>query len=962
MSVARFTLPAALAGVAAGILGADLGLTPPPLAACIVGTALVVAGAVGGGRMALVAVLGVATIAAAAGTWRQEATAPGAIPLERSVAGLVDGSEHRIAGTVADDPRPRADRVQVVLTDLRVDRDGRVLELADRLLVWLPRGIDARSGDTLLLTTEVELAEDFDGFAYREHLSRQGIGAIARARGADVRPATVGPGVAMAALRGTLLGALNDIVPEPEAALGAGILLGVRTSIAPEINEAFAAAGLTHVVAISGWNIAIVTALVLALVRPLERRRGGRWTTALIAGSTVAGYVILTGASPSVVRAALMAGAVLIGRLAGSRAHATSALGLAALVMLLVAPSVLWDVGFQLSLLATAGLIWYGRSIEQRLHRWPAWLREPVSLTLAAQITTLPVVLVNFERLSLVAPLSNVLVVPVVPLAMLASAAAALGGLLTGAIGGFVGDLVAWFVGGAAWLVLRLMIAIGQLTASIPLASVEVSVPPPFAVAWYPLLALAGWAHGGGAGVPPSRGVADEAMTGAMAAIGRALRPLPALGGVTALLLGITVASRPDGLLHVSTLDIGQGDAILVETPAGRTMLIDGGPDPELTLRRLGANLPFHGRRIDLLVLSHPHQDHVAGLIDVLDRYRVGLLLHAGIGFENAAYDRLLADADEAGVAVRLARAGNRLALDGATSLEILFPSDADAASPLPEGDINNGSVVLLLRHGGFRALLTGDAEAPVEQLLLGRGGLEPVDLLKVGHHGSATSTTPAWLAALRPSVAVISSGDGNSYGHPAPETVASLRAQPGIAVHRTDLEGDVEIAATSTSYRVRTDAGWRPAHPTHGTGVAGSISPWPFPIARPSTDCSTRRGSPTASASIPRVWPASPLPPPASWRRAASRSTAGSSRRRPCSTTSTSRRSEEPVASTGSSARGGSRPRASRSSRCRSPPTRSPPSSTTIAFRSAGRRSSWPLRTDTWRRSFSPSTSGWTT
>jgi competence protein ComEC len=702
VGVARFVLPAALAGIAGGILAADLRLAPEPIGPLIGGALLVGIGVQLRVRARLLAVLGVALLAVAAGTWRQQATDPTAIPPERSVGSLVDGAEHRLVGTVADDPRPRADRLQLVLAELRVERDGIGRPLDDRLLVWLPRGIDVRSGDRLRLTAQVDLAEDFDGFAYREHLARQGIGAIARVRGAEVAPATGGPAVAMAALRGLLLGGLNDLVPEPEAALGAGILLGVRTSIAPEINDAFAAAGLTHVVAISGWNIAIVTALVLALVRPLERRRGGRWTTAIIAASAVGGYVILTGASPSVVRAALMAGAMLVGRLGGSRAHATSALGLAALVMLLVAPAVLWDVGFQLSLLATAGLIWYGRGIEDRLGRWPAWLREPVALTLAAQMTTLPVILVNFERLSLVAPLSNVLVVPIVPLAMLTSAAASVGGIVAGAAGGAVGDLLGWLLGGSAWLVLRAMIAIGHLSAAIPLASVEASVPAPLAVAWYPLLALVGWATRGEAAEGP-RPVADEAMTGAMAALGRLLRPLPAAAMLVGILLAITVATAPDGRLHVTTLDIGQGDAILVRTANGRTMLVDGGPDPELTLRRLGAHLPFHARRIDLVVLSHPHQDHVAGLVEVIDRFQVGALLHAGIAFENVAYERLLADATEAGIPVHLARAGASTALDAATTVEVLYPSATDAALPLPEGDINNGSVVLLLRHGGSR-------------------------------------------------------------------------------------------------------------------------------------------------------------------------------------------------------------------------------------------------------------------
>ena len=154
-------------------------------------------------------------------------------------------------------------------------------------------------------------------------------------------------------------------MPEPEAALAAGILLGVRSGIDPAINDAFARAGLTHVVAISGWNIAIVAALAAAAARPLARLPSGRWLAAAAAMSAVATYVLLTGASPSVVRAALMAGALLIARLGGSRSHAMSALMLAALVMLLASPAVVWDVGFQLSALATAGLIWFGAVVRR---------------------------------------------------------------------------------------------------------------------------------------------------------------------------------------------------------------------------------------------------------------------------------------------------------------------------------------------------------------------------------------------------------------------------------------------------------------------------------------------------------------------------------------------------------------------------------------------------------------------
>ncbi len=943
MSAATLVLPAVLGGVAAGILAADSAGLPVLLLLGGGGTLVAIGLAA---RWPSAFLIGVALIAFGLGAWRGEESAPDGAT---SVATLVDGQDHELLGTVVDDPRPREDRLQLVLGDLAIARDGVAHRLGDRLLVWLPRGVDAGAGDRLLVVSRVELAEDFDGFAYREYLERQGVGAIARARSAEVVAQPSGPAAVLAGLRGTLLGGLNDLVPEPETALGAGILLGVRSAIAPEINDAFATAGLTHVVAISGWNIAIVAALVTAAAQPLSRRPGGRWTTAAVAAATVGGYVLLTGASPSVVRAALMAAAMLVARLGGSRAHAASALALAALVMLLAAPPVLWDVGFQLSLLATAGLVWFGAPIERRLRRWPGWIREPVALTLAAQLTTLPVILVNFERLSLVAPIANVLVVPLVPVAMLFSAIASTAGVLVAWLPvPVIGGALTWLAGGAAWLVLRLIVWIGTTVASAPHAAVDVIVPPALAVAWLPMLALANWAIRE-PDAAPMLSAPDGSPSRFGAIVRRVARPLPIGAGLVGLLLAITIASRPDGLLHLTVLDIGQGDAILVEAPDGTTTLVDGGPDPELTLRRMGANLPFFARRIDLLVLSHPHQDHVAGLVDVLDRHRVGALLHAGIPFANPANNRLLTDAARAALPTVLARAGQRLDLGAGTFATVLYPTQADADAPLPEGDINNGSVVLLLEMGGFSALLTGDAEAPVETVLVSRGLVGPVDVLKVGHHGSNSSTTPGLVDAVRPSVAVISSGEGNEYGHPAPETLGTL-ARPGIAVFRTDLDGDVEVVTDGLTLRVQTDGGSTGALAVHGLAGAGSIGPWPSPTETPPDGCWPAPGCLTASSYTPRAWLASPWRPPGWWPRPRSRWTARWSKRQHSSTTLTRSRSAAPVASTASSGRCGSRRLATPSSRCRSPPTRSPRSSTTIATPSAGRRSSWPWPTAMWR------------
>ncbi|TME34082.1 MAG: ComEC/Rec2 family competence protein [Chloroflexi bacterium] len=670
-------LPGVAAGVALGIVAADLGGAPS------IGIELLAVGALG------LLLVGVRLAGEAVPRWAGTATAAGMVvalgmvvgTLRESQTGLPSGpdsvtalvnreDELVIRGTVLDDPRPRADRQQVVLE--RIDAGGRPVR--GRILAWLPRAVDVATGDRVAFRARLEEPQDFDGFAYRDFLARQGIGAIARTFSATVIDHQAqGPGAVAARARDALVEGLNTIVPEPEASLGAGILLGVRASIDPAVSSAFATAGLTHVVAISGWNIAIVGMLVARLLEPLRRRAGGRMLAEPITALLIGGYVVLVGSSPSVIRAALMAGALMLGRQAGSRAHAASALMLAALVMMLVAPSVLWDVGFQLSLLATAGLIAFGAPIEGRLRRWPAWLREPVALTLAAQLTTLPVILATFERVSLVAPLANVVVVPLVPLVMLASAVAAAAGILASVV---------------------------QVAAALPLAAMPVAAPGWLAVAWYPGLVLL-WRRANRltpdkapgdsiallAVLPkptPLRAAVRRLTTLAGASVATIARPRRALLAMTAVLAATTLATLPDGRLHLVVLDVGQGDGILAVTPTGRSMLIDSGPDPDQTLRQLGAALPWWRRAIDVVILTHPHQDHVGGFPEVLRRFRVATILDPGKPYANPTYDRFLQlSLAERGASYRFARAGQRLSLDASSTFEIWYPNAADAAGPL---------------------------------------------------------------------------------------------------------------------------------------------------------------------------------------------------------------------------------------------------------------------------------------
>jgi len=927
-------LPALSGGVALGIFLADLGggrLVPAELLGfgALLITAWLTRAAprprtwvplVSG--MSAVVVLGVMV-----GTFRESraalSTGAGTVT---ALAGSKD--EFVIRGTVLDDPRPREDRQQVVLES--VEAGGRPVR--GRILAWIPRAIELATGDRVLIRARLEEPQDFDGFAYRAFLARQGVGAIARTFDATVvRHEALGLAAGAAHLRGVLVGGLNTIVPEPEASLGAGILLGVRSSIAPDVSASFATAGLTHVVAISGWNIAIVGTLVSRLLDGLRRRVGGRLLVEPLTALVIGGYVILVGSSPSVIRAALMAGALMVGRQAGSRAHAASALMLAAMAMMLVAPSVLWDVGFQLSLLATAGLIAFGAPIEQRLKGLPGWLREPVALTLAAQLTTLPVILATFERVSLVAPLANVLVVPLVPLVMLASAVAALFGVAGTAIQiPLLTDAASWFAGGSAWLGLRLMIVAGSGAASLPLAALPVAAPGWLAVLWYPALVLV-WRRASRrptgdlsfAELMPLASARRQSPFGsAVAELGARLigllstlaRPWGVLVVLTATLAAITVATLPDGRLHLTVMDVGQGDGILVVTPAGRSMLVDAGPDPDQTLRQLGAKMPWWRRSIDVIVLTHPHQDHVGGFSEVLRRFRVATILDSGRPYQNPTYDRFLQlSRAEPGASFRLARAGQRLDLDQRTTFEIWYPSTADAARPLLGADINNASVVGLLQVGGFTALLTGDAKAPVEELMTRRSLVRPIDILKVGHHGSSSGTAPGFVSRLHPAAGLISVGAGNRYGHPAPITVQTLRSA-GVRVLRTDLDGAIAVETDGVTWTV--SAGGR----VFGGGLAraatapraspnleqtpssppGSIPTWPYRTrTRPagSWRCGSCR---PASWSIRKASRGSRRRQPAVWKPPGSRSTWASSRPPPCCTTSTSSRLAVAEVSTG--------------------------------------------------------------
>jgi competence protein ComEC len=560
-----------------------------------------------------------------------------------------------------------------------------------------------------------------------------------------------------------------------------------------------------------------------------------------------------------------MAGIVLVARESGRRGGAQAALSLTVLGLLLIEPATIADAGFQLSAVATAGLLAWASRLRDWLARHlpkatPAWLLEALGVSLAAQAATLPLTLIDFERVSLVAPLANLLIAPLVAPSMLLTVIALLCGTLMSL--GVPALLFAPLTLICA-LGIGAMVQIAHFCAGLPFATLD--VPAPFnyfgAAAIAVLVLVISRRSSPETESEPRRKEPEER--------GAPRRLVGAAGSVSLCLLLVVVnGSRPDGRLHVTVLDVGQGDAILLQGPTGGRMLIDAGPDPDRLLMLLDQRIPTWDRRIDTVVLTHPHEDHVGGLALLLTRYRIGTIAETGMpgpGPSDAAYRATL---EAQGRATRVVAAGDTIWLDGIrVNVDWPLPGTVPASPPDSGKEINDTSVVLELHFGGRDMLFPGDAEEEVDPALLAAGLAERVgpqlDVLKVAHHGSRTATTMALVEALKPTIAVISVGADNDYGHPTPETLARLDSV-GAEIYRTDLDGSISITTDGSDLLVTTEHG-RPGPTPLGPQLPSppaALLPRPSPNLQSANGRSqSRRGCFPAARARPHRQAVQPLP-----------------------------------------------------------------------------------------------------
>ena len=633
-------------------------------------------------------------------------------------------------------------------------------------------------------------------FSHRRKLQRDGHHALCDAGGGDVTVLARGRAATLQrvsrALRARLCGVVRAAMPTPCAGHYAdllnGLVFGVYAApVDPPVDAAFRRAGLSHLLVASGTQVSLLMALAWATTRLLPLPL---WAASLWALALVGAYVLVTGPEPSILRAALM-GLVLLVSVVWDRDYDWhTALAVAAVLLLAANPLKLGHVGLQLSFAATAGVVLLGKPLAERWQaRLGAVLAGTAAFTLGAQLFVAPLMIYHFHRLPLIGLLANLPAVPLAALVVPLGLGAAVCGVLSPGLAAVVCAPLHALLG-------VLVAAVGALSR-VSWACLENVVVTPLG---YGLMVV---------------GLAALCVLAAPRAAQRWARwwtrERLVLSGALLLAtwLGLAAWSAAHAGLELFVFDVGEGDAMLLRGPTGRTLLVDAGPrspggdDRDAGSERVVPALMLLGvRRLGGAVATHEHIDHIGGLPSVLRAYPRTPVYAARPALDSGAtaVDDLRDATRRAGASLATVARGQVFDLGGGARVEVLWPPTGWTAGG--KSAANNTSVVLRATYGQTAFLLAGDLEASGEQRLLTQSRDLRADVLKVPHQGSAGSTTPELLRAVAPRLAVISVGR-NQFGHPAPRTLERLRAG-GAEVRRTDRDGMVTYHSNGHSVRVR--------------------------------------------------------------------------------------------------------------------------------------------------------------
>lgn len=704
-----------------------------------------------------------------------------------------------LKGMIKRDPEPgdRNTRLQVDITSVLVNDEW--MNISGTALVFVPVYSDYNYGDLLLIEGSPETPPQLEDFDYETYLARKGIYSSIYYPKITV----LGTGTGIKAVqwiysfRNDMARVIGKTIPEPHASLTKGILLGMRSAIPSSTRDEFSYTGTAHLLAISGLHLTIIAGILVSVGIRIFGRKGYVYVWMTIAAIWL--YAVLTGMNPPVLRSVQMISVFLAAELFGRQRSSIVALFFATALMSGFNPQLLWDPSFQLSFTAMVGLLFIFpllQSLSRRviisrlgengiLTGIIAAIADSFSVSFSATATVWPLIAYYFGTISPGGPVATFFTLPALPGVIVA-------GFLTGVTGLIflpAAQVIAWI----GWIFTSYVLLVVKVFTFIPAIENQSIGILPIAIYYSVLILILRFIH--------RRSQNSEITSpapGFMSLVPHKWIVSPLLV-LTAFTL-VFAFSMPDGKLHVYFLDVGQGDAILV-SKGSRQILVDGGPSPQAITTALGKEMPFWDRSIDMVVLTHPDADHITGLIEVLHRYEVKQVLNPEIEVYSGLYAEFLELIKIKDIPTVLTEAGQRINLSEDVYLDVLNPFPGVQYS-----DMDNKSVALRLESGLISFLLTGDIMKEAEYNLLLRRAVKESTVLKLAHHGSASSTTDEFLTVVNPQIAVISAGKDNRYGHPDKEVLARLEMKGDISIFNTGIHGTIEFIYDGNNVRVKTE------------------------------------------------------------------------------------------------------------------------------------------------------------
>jgi len=723
-----------------------------------------------------------------------------------SLGGNIDflaGKYTVFTGAVVTEPDRRIDRTDYVVKteminySIRSDGTRYVTDFRPRgcvLVTVKGPGPEFGYGDRLQAAGVLQKSEDPGNpgeFNYRKYLEERGIRLVLKSRnGAGLTKIGTGPVNPLMkfsiGLKEKLVSVINKNMPEKQAALMEGILFGSTGRINPEIKEDMALAGVAHILSVSGYHVGLVAGFIILAGNTLGLRKP---VCDALAAVTTGLYALMAGAGPAVTRALIMAWVLLLVRYVRKEYDWPSSMSLAGLIILIINPLALFEPGFQLSFLATWGILCLVPLLK-RLNRILPPLGQASSVAFAAQIAVFPVTAYYFNYFSLFFLPANLIIVPLISIVML------LGGIA--AVLGLVWNPPAEILSISAAAVLDVTLLAAGLLAGLPFAAINIRPPGIIKITCYYLTLglLTEFFRNYGLRIRARR----------LWYLNRSALVLAALAVSAALLWGGMAYSRSE-ILEVTFIDVGQGDAALVQSPGGRNLLIDTGGLPDSpTGFDVGEQilLPFLNRKgvrdIDILVLTHPHLDHIQGVSALLGKIKIKTIVVAPQFAQYPEGIELKQKLMERNIEIRVVSGGENIYFGEDINLEVLSPIGSTAVNA------NDDSLVIRLGYRDFRVMFTGDAETVPLEAISESGQDCRADIVKIPHHGSGNAWTEDFFRAADPEAAVISVGQ-NLFGHPSPKVLEGLE-QMNIRVVRTDRDGAVTVRSDGYGYKVTTTKG----------------------------------------------------------------------------------------------------------------------------------------------------------